>query len=57
VVGQLSAATEVNYRAMLERAVAALDAEAEELTRKAVAPFLVTNGRAVEGLVHVTRGT
>ena len=38
MTGQLSAATEPNYRAMLERALAALDAEAEGLAKQAARP-------------------
>lgn len=49
MTGQLSAATEPNYRMMLERALAALDAEAEGLAKQAAGPVTGTVGRA-EGM-------
>jgi hypothetical protein len=57
VLGQLSAATEANYRAMLERAVAALDAEAEELTTRAAAPDLRTDAGAAAAPHPATRSS
>lgn len=45
VTWQLSAATAANHRAMLERALAAIDAEAEGLTKQAAGPDTGTAAR------------
>ena len=54
VIGQLSAATEPYHRHVLERALASLDAEAEELKRAAAGPDTGTREGAGPALPDAT---